>query len=51
MDINTIYDGKCIDIIYYNISANDFKLLSYFKTISNEYWNKLCIEYNKKRFI
>ena len=47
MDINTIYDGKCIDIIYYNISDNDFKLLSYFKTISNEYWNKLCIEYNK----
>ena len=47
MDFNIIYESKCIDIIYYNTCDSDFKLLSYFKTISNDYWNKLCIEYNK----
>ena len=47
IDVNTIYSGKCIDIIYYNISDNDFKFINNFKTESNQYWNKLCIELNK----
>tara|TARA_Y100000389_G_scaffold108521_1_gene105662 strand:+ start:8696 stop:9250 length:555 start_codon:yes stop_codon:yes gene_type:complete len=46
-NLNKINHDESINILYDNIYDNDFKIITYFETISNNSWNKLCKQHNK----